>query len=69
MLKTLKVADKRSKAHHSFLDPFHFYGKYTVVCCNGLQGLKMDWNLGEQQATEHTATRYVQDWFRSDNES
>ena len=29
----------------------------------------MDWNLGEQQDTGHTATRKVQDWFRSDSES
>ena len=25
-----------------------------VVCRNGLQGLKMDWNLGQQLHTEHT---------------
>ena len=28
---------------------------FLVVCCNGLQGLKMDWNLGQQQDTGHTA--------------
>ena len=38
-------------------------------CCNGLQGLKTDWNLGQQQDTGHTVTRKVHDWFRSDNES
>ena len=29
----------------------------------------MDWNLGQQQDTGHTATIWVQDWFRSDSES
>ena len=26
---------------------------FPVICCNGLQGLKMDWNLGQRQDTEH----------------
>ena len=26
---------------------------FPVVCCNRLQGLKMDRNLGQQQDTEH----------------
>ena len=42
---------------------------FLVVCFNGLQGLKMHWNVDQHQDTGHTATREVQDWLRSNNES
>ena len=30
---------------------------FLVVCCNGLQGLEMDGNIGQQQDTRHAGTR------------
>ena len=41
---------------------------FPVVCCNGLQGLKMDWNLRQQQDTCHTATRSLI-WFLYETDS
>ena len=42
---------------------------FPVVCCNGLQGLKMDWNLSQQQDTGHTASEPDKYETDSDNES
>ena len=33
---------------------------FPVVCCNGQQGLKMDWNLGQQQHTKKKDTKKIQ---------
>ena len=42
---------------------------FPVVCCNGLQELKMYWNVSQQQDTGHTATRQVLSETDSNTES
>ena len=36
---------------------------FPVVCCNGLQGLKMDWNLGQQQDNTCSNFNQISTWL------